>query len=140
MRLVAMTPGRYGFAVIRMARDPPPDTGCSVVGDSGFRRPVMGIAAIDGRAVPATELTVMIFPERSCRMMEALPEREAPVGGAPGFPKRTIQVLGEWDRPVKSNNKAISAFPLRVSAFEYQPGRGQGSKVWTPHTVCERLP
>jgi hypothetical protein len=44
----------------------------------------MGIAAIDGQAVPATELTVMIFPERSCRMIEALPERETPVGGSAG--------------------------------------------------------
>jgi hypothetical protein len=42
-----------------------------VVSDSGLRRPIMGIAAIGEGAVPATELTVMIFPERCCFMVGA---------------------------------------------------------------------
>jgi hypothetical protein len=52
-----------------------------VVGDSGFCGSRMGIPGIDRRCGPGgTELTLMIFPDRCCPMIEALCEREIPVG------------------------------------------------------------
>jgi len=42
-----------------------------VMGDSRLRRPVMSVAAIGGGCDPATELTVMILPERCCFMIGA---------------------------------------------------------------------
>jgi hypothetical protein len=99
--------------------------------------------------VPATELTVMIFPERYCFMIGAGPSfvaypareqiavypganpKKKPRRGTPGLRSWTIPFGGLRIVLLNRTTRQCRRFPLRVSAFEHQPGRKQGSKVWT---------